>query len=177
MLLLLNLEIYNGVHTLRVWCTHFSKNNIFGKVFNMVSFALSLSFRVLFSRHKRNEIFLIVTNPPFLLVVGWLLKKIKKRHYVCLIHDVYPDLAVKLGYLSSKSIIVKLWNKINKIILNNSDKIIVLGECMKEIIEEKLDELPQNKNKIAWRKNLWFSTRATWDYLIRWKYLFIRPRF
>jgi len=142
-------EIYNGVHILRVWCTHFSKNNIFGKVINMVSFALSLSLRVFFSRYERNEIFLIVTNPPFLPIIGWLLKKLKKKHYICLIHDVYPDLAVKLGYLSSGSIVTKLWDGLNKIVLNNSDKVIVLGEYMKKIVKGKLDRLSRDENKIV----------------------------
>lgn len=142
-------EVYNGINIIRVWCTHFPKNNVLGKVVDMVSFVLSLSLRMFFSRYKRNEIFLIVTNPPFLPIAGWLLKKIRKKHYICLIHDVYPDLAVKLGYLSSGSIVTKLWDALNKIVLNNSDKVIVLGEYMKKIVEGKLDRLSQDKNKIV----------------------------
>ena len=142
-------EIYKGIYITRVWSTHFPKNNILGKIINMASFTLSSFFKVFFSHHANNEIFLIVTNPPYLPVLGLTFKKFRKRPYISLIHDVYPDLAVKLGYLSPKSIVTRLWDKLDKIVLNNSEKIIVLGENMKKVIENKLKSYPHTKNKLV----------------------------
>ena len=142
-----NKENYRGIYIYRVRSTHFSKNSKMGRILNMLSFYFSIFFSLLF-RPLKSGIFLIVTNPPFLPFMGILLKKLKKKPYILLIHDVYPDIAVKLGYLSPKSIVVRLWDRFNRIAFNNAEKIIVLGNCMKEVIAKKLDKSSQSKDKI-----------------------------
>jgi glycosyltransferase involved in cell wall biosynthesis len=91
---------------------------------------------------------LIVSNPPFLPLLGFLLKKIKNQRYIYLVHDIYPDIAIRLGYLKKNSIIVKIWNQIHYRILKKAEEIIVLGDFMVEKLKEKYPDLDNNKIKI-----------------------------
>lgn len=128
-------EIYHGIEIYRLFNTTLNKNSKLGKIVNSLSYFISIIFKLLSSKDRYP--LLIVSNPPFLPIAGFLFKKIKNQKYVFLIHDVYPDIAVRLDYLKEDSFIVKIWNKINYIILKNAEEIIVLGEYMAEILEKK----------------------------------------
>jgi glycosyltransferase involved in cell wall biosynthesis len=59
---------------------------------------------------------------------------------VSLMQDVYPDIAVSLGSLSKHSPATLLLNYLSRLTLRKSDRIIVLGECMRERVIEKIGE-------------------------------------
>ena len=116
-------EIYKEISIYRVTATRFNKNNIIGRVSNFFSYFLSVFFKLLFQKDRYP--LLIVSNPPFLSIIGLLFKKTRKQKYIYLIHDIYPDIAVALGYLKEKSIIAKLWDKINYQVLINAEKVAI----------------------------------------------------
>ncbi len=122
-------EVYKGVEIRRVWNTSLNKNRKIGRILNYITFVTSALLAVLFSRKTP---LLIVSNPPFLPVIGAAMKTLRGQRYVFLVHDVYPEIAVKLGYLKEDSIISKLWRKTNKWVCGCADVVIVLGERMKE---------------------------------------------
>lgn len=139
-------EIYKGIDIYRVAATRFNKNNIFCRLFNFFSYVFLVFSKLLFRKDKYP--LLIVSNPPFLSIIGLLFRKIKKQKYIYLIHDIYPEIAVKMGYLKEKNIIVKLWDKINYQVLVNAEKVIVLGEYMAENIKKKYQLFNDHKIKI-----------------------------
>jgi glycosyltransferase involved in cell wall biosynthesis len=139
-------EIYHGIEIFRLFNTTLNKNSRLGKILNSLSYFISIIFKLLSSKDRYP--LLIVSNPPFLPIAGFLFKKIKNQKYVFLIHDIYPDIAVKLGYLKEDSFIVKIWNKINYMILKNAEEVIVLGEYMAEILEKKYLPIDNIKIKI-----------------------------
>jgi len=138
--------IYRGINIYRVSATRFNKNIIIGRLCNFLSYFFSVSFKLLFSKDRYP--LLIVSNPPFLSVLGFLLKKNRNQKYIYLIHDIYPDIAIKIGYLKKNSIIVKIWRKINYQVLKEADEIIVLGEYMAETLKKIYLNLDKDKIKI-----------------------------
>ena len=130
-------EEHQGVYIRRLFATRFDKNKSFSRIANSLTFFLSSLLHVLFSH--RDRILFIASNPPFLVLIGWLLKKIRRQRYLCLVQDIYPDIAVTLGYLSKGGFIVKMWDKLNSKIYRDADAVIVLGEYMKEVIAAKLE--------------------------------------
>jgi glycosyltransferase involved in cell wall biosynthesis len=139
-------EIYKEISIYRVAATRFNKNNILGRLSNFFSYFFSVFFKLLFQKDRYP--LLIVSNPPFLSIIGLLFKKTRKQKYIYLIHDIYPDIAVALGYLKEKNIIVKVWDKINYQVLINAEKVIVLGEYMAEKIKKKYQLFDDHKIKI-----------------------------
>ncbi len=125
---------YKGIEIRRVWGTRLPKLNTFGKLVNLISYAVSCTLSVLFSRDRSP--LLIVTNPPFLGLVGLLAKWLRGRRYIFLVFDVYPDAAVNGGMISRGGLIERVWNSFNRAVYRNAAHVIVLGKKMAELIAD-----------------------------------------
>lgn len=123
-------RVYKGIHIRYLPSTYFRKSSFIGRLLNYLTFTISLIFKFLFSRNK-STVF-SSTNPPYLGYIIACLCRIKKRKFVYLIQDVFPEGLVRIGKLSKKSIVVKIWDRLNNYTLKQSDKIIVLGRDMKD---------------------------------------------
>ena len=134
---------HGGISVHRVWNTRFNRNTLAGRALNTATFAIPLFLRMLF-REKRTP-WLIVTEPPFLGVFGWIFKKIFRVPFIILLHDIFPDIAVRLGYFSEKSSMTRFWDGLNKRVLAGADHIVVIGRKMKSLIEERLPEAQLDK--------------------------------
>jgi len=139
-------ETYQGINIYRLFNTNLNKNSKPGKILNSLTYFISIFFKLLFQKDKSP--LLIVSNPPFLSIMGYFLRKIKNQKYVFLIHDIYPDIAIKLGYLKENSIIARTWGKINCQVLREAEKIIVLGEYMEDVLRKKYLNIDNYKIKI-----------------------------
>lgn len=85
-------------------------------------------FRIL--NQPRNALIFIVSNPPFLPLVGYLMKKLRGQSYVVLIYDIYPDLAICLGKMSRQGLLTRMWRWFNKIVWQNAEVVFTIGEDM-----------------------------------------------
>lgn len=137
-------EIFRNVNISRLWTTKLNKNTKLGQLFNSITFFLNTFFHLLFSSSKVP--LLIVSNPPFLPVVGYLIKKLKGIEYIYLIHDVFPEKAYKLNYISEKSIFIKIWTFFDRKVLVNASAVIVLSDAMKNVVENKMKKYSISAN-------------------------------
>jgi glycosyltransferase involved in cell wall biosynthesis len=141
--------VHRGIRIFRVGNTQWDKNRIAGKIANSITFfggALRRAFSL-----SRGSIILAVTNPPFLPLGAYLISLLGRGKYICLIHDVYPDIAVRLGYLRAGGVLERLWNRINLAVWGRAEAIIVLGRDMEETIRTKLP--PSERSKIVFIPN------------------------
>jgi glycosyltransferase involved in cell wall biosynthesis len=138
-------ENLNGISIRRIPATRWNKNTRVGKIINAVTFFCSSVVALLMSDSKAP--LLIVSNPPFLPLVGVLLRWLRGVDYIFLVHDIYPDIAVHLGYLSPHGLTQKLWHWLNRWILGNASGIIVLSESMRLRIESKLKQPYHGKSR------------------------------
>ncbi len=137
---------HNGVTIIRpMLCTWFRKDSTAGRLFNITTFLLGALWRLLI-RRERGPL-LIVTNPPFLGVVGYICKKLLGTRYVCLVHDVYPDVLPHFGIASEKSLVVRLWHRLNRRIYGRADRVISLGRAMADVLAAK-DPRPDPHSRI-----------------------------
>jgi glycosyltransferase involved in cell wall biosynthesis len=93
-----------------------------------------------------HRLVVLTTAPPFLPLLGYLLSRICKIRYVCLLYDLYPDIAIELAVIQRKHWLVKLWERLNCLTWQHAEAIIVLSENMKERIVAKQSGL---EHKIA----------------------------
>ncbi len=129
-------ESYRGLQITRCFRTRFSKNSLLGKVANTVSFFFSVLVRLLF---REGDIpLLIVSNPAVLPLVGYVLSVLRGQPYVALVHDIFPDIAVALGYLRPSSLITGCWNVVNQLMLKRAAKVVTLSETMGENLVRKM---------------------------------------
>lgn len=133
-------EIVNGVRIRRTKITQIWSKRIRGKALNGLFFCLRSGLRLLKSVN-RNQILMLTTAPPYLPILGYLANLCFGQHYVCLLYDLYPDVAVELGVVSPKHGLVKLWNLLNCQAWKKADTIIVLSSTMKDRITAKCPEI------------------------------------
>jgi glycosyltransferase involved in cell wall biosynthesis len=119
----------------RVWSTRLNKNTMKGQIFNSLTFFTTCFFSLLFSFDKSP--ILIVSNPPFLPVLGALMHTLKGRKFIYLVHDVFPDKAIKLEYIKENSFLCKLWKWADRYILRTTSEVIALSCSMQRVMQEK----------------------------------------
>lgn len=133
-------ETYKGVQIYRLFATQFSKDQLVGRLVNQMTFSFAVLVRLFFSQAR--SLLLVTTNPPFLLWLAWFLRLLRRRKYVLLIHDVYPDVAIKLGYMSEHGLFASTWRRMNRRTYRRASAIIVLGEAMRRMIQKSYTHLP-----------------------------------
>lgn len=85
--------------------------------------------------HRELAGIITTTNPPFIGVAAVL----ARLPYVTIVYDVYPEIAVRLGALSETSALTSLWAEVTRFLFNRSDKLVVIGRDMAEIVASKVN--------------------------------------
>jgi len=134
-------EAHEGVTVSRVPSTRFDKDSLVLRVVNWVSFTLLALLSLVGDRRDRDTL-LVLSNPPILPFVAWTYKRITGTPYAYLIYDVYPDMAVELDYLSPGNPVVRLWEWGMRAVYRDADRVVVLGESMRERVETKMADDP-----------------------------------
>ncbi len=80
---------------------------------------------------RKPDLVLSLTTPPLLPLVGALLRATRGSRYWIWEMDVYPDVAVALGYLPEGGIAQRVIGAVADLARRKSDGILVLGECMR----------------------------------------------
>jgi glycosyltransferase involved in cell wall biosynthesis len=116
-----------------------------GKAVNGVLYTLRAVLYLL-RAWQRNNVLLVTTAPPFLPLVGYLAYLLFRLPYVCIIYDLYPDIAIALGVVSKRHWLVKVWHTINRQVWLNAKGIVVLSPAMKQRV---LAHCPEIDDKIS----------------------------
>jgi glycosyltransferase involved in cell wall biosynthesis len=132
-------EDYKGVRIERAWATSFGKRNVIARVSDYLSFYLGASWRLM--RLPRHDIVMALTTPPLIGLIALVIGRLRGQRVVSLVQDIYPDVAVSLGALRERSLATRLLNRISRLTLRRSDRIVVLGECMRQKIIAKVSDL------------------------------------
>ncbi len=127
---------YRTIQIKRVWSTRFPKLNTFGKLLNHITFLFSLCFTLLFKSNKTP--LLLLTNPPLLPLLMFLLYPIKRFNYSILVFDMYPETIVSANIFPKDHVLIKLWSRLNLSVYKRATHIITIGRCMTSLIKNQL---------------------------------------
>lgn len=106
----------------------FSRSGI-GRILSYASFYIGAIWKAFCV--PRPDTVLTLTTPPLLSVIGTLLKAFKGSRFCIWEMDVYPDVAVDLGYIKAGGVIHRAIGIVADWSRKNADSVIVLGECMR----------------------------------------------
>lgn len=129
-------EIHESLSIRRSESARFWPQRIRGKAVAGAIFFVRTALHLLRHANSR-ELVLLTTAPPFLPLLGYLLSRVCKIRYVCLLYDLYPDIAIELDVIGRKHWIGKLWDHFNRLTWKQAAAIIVLSETMKDRIVAK----------------------------------------
>lgn len=128
-------EVHEGINIKRVYSSKFNRNKALGRIINYLTFLVSAFKNTIIK--KDYDYILLVSNPPVLPIIGYVVNKIRKKPYIYLLHDIYPDMAIKVGAIKENGLICNVMTTINKKIYNSAYKIVVLGKDMKQNLLNK----------------------------------------
>lgn len=139
-------EVCNGVEIHRVVSTTFDKDVLAWRCINFITISMSIFFTAL-CRIRRGDIVFVVTNPPLLPFLAAAVCKLKGAKSVLLIHDVYPEVLLFAGMLTSSSNVFRLGYAITSSLYRSCDSLIVLGRDMARLAARKIGK-PDKKINI-----------------------------
>jgi glycosyltransferase involved in cell wall biosynthesis len=129
-------EVHDTLTIRRSESARFCPDRIRGKAVAGAIFFLRTALNLLW-HHKRQGLVLLTTAPPFLPILGYLLSRVCQLRYVCLLYDLYPDIAIELEVIKKHHWIAKLWDRLNRLTWKRAEAIIVLSDTMKDRILAK----------------------------------------
>jgi glycosyltransferase involved in cell wall biosynthesis len=105
-------------------------------------FTLTVAFRLLVV--KRHIPIIVVTNPPFLPLLIWLIHFFFRTPYALIEWDIYPQIAAVMGVLHPNGLAYRLWYKWHQRALSQASMIWTLGDKMAQELRSMLpdSELP-----------------------------------
>jgi len=115
---------------------------IVGKLINGLHFLFGSTYWLL--RYSRTgQALFIVSNPPFIGLVGPLLSLLKQLPYVFLLQDIFPRSAVLTGVLPAKGPWSWIWRKLLALVLSGSQATVVLSSSMIARCRQEFGEKPR----------------------------------
>jgi len=128
-------QLSAGVKVHRVPALNIPGRSGFVRAVNYLSFHLAALLRTVFL--PRSDCVVVFTNPPLIGIVGWLLKRLRGARFIQVTEDLYPDVAVELGFLRRDSFLTRVAERLSAFLLRHSDHVIALGEAMKDVLVSK----------------------------------------
>ncbi|MDP1580168.1 MAG: glycosyltransferase family 4 protein [Candidatus Didemnitutus sp.] len=86
----------------------------------------------------RRKLLFLVSNPPFLGLIGWLVSILTGRRYVVLIYDLYPGMLENLGKVRRGGLVAGLWHAMNRVVWNRAACVFTIGDELADNIRPHL---------------------------------------
>ncbi|MDG2991893.1 glycosyltransferase family 4 protein [Candidatus Synechococcus calcipolaris G9] len=131
----------------RTRTARFWPRRIRGRLINGLLFCVRSLLHIIKS-HRQVDVLLLTTEPPYLTFIGYLLNRLLGMRYICLLYDLYPQVAVELKVVQPHHWLVKLWNHCNHLAWQRSDSIIVLSESMRQRVIADCPDIAHKVNVI-----------------------------
>ncbi len=128
-------ELVDGIHIHRVGKSLFGKSTILARLLDFGLFYMAAMIKAFLIR--RPDVAVCFTTPPFIALVGWLLRLFRGTKFVYWVMDLYPDAAVACGVMKPRGLSTRFFEALNRFCLRRADRTVVLGRCMLERVREK----------------------------------------
>ena len=128
-------EVVDGAHVHRVGKSLFGKSSIAARALDFGLFYLAASVQAM--RVRKPDVVVCFTTPPFISLLGVVLRWFRGAKAVYWLMDMYPDVAVATGVMRRTSIATRFFERLSRWSLKHSDRVVVLGRCMGERVKEK----------------------------------------
>jgi glycosyltransferase involved in cell wall biosynthesis len=119
---------YREMEIRRTWSTRLPKTHALGKAINLITFFASATWEVL-ARQKGRDL-LLLTNPPYLPLLGWLAHILRKQRFGVLLFDIMPEQAELIGFIRPNGFLARVWRRLNRLWYRRANYVVVLSQDM-----------------------------------------------
>lgn len=118
-------EIWNGVRVIRARGTRFAPRRFTGRALNYLTYFASAVWAAV--RLPRQDVTIAMTDPPIIGLAALAARP--RRGFIFLCQDIFPEVASLLEDFHSRLVNAML-ERLNRYLVRQADRIIVLGETM-----------------------------------------------
>ncbi len=122
----------------RVFSPKWNKNNLILRAISFVILTLGMAWKIFF-KVKRKDILILVTNPPTLIIVVSIIKRVIGFKLVVILQDIFPENLAVTGIVKKNSFFYRILLQLFNSSYNKADHLVACGEDMKEIFKQKVD--------------------------------------
>ena len=121
-------EVVGGVNIHRVSATGFGRKCHAGRLIDYVSFYLLATWRALWM--PKPDVCIALSTPPFIGLVGVLLKLIRGSRLALWTMDLYPEVFAAYGMMPPRSVVYRVLSAVSRWLYSHASAIFSLGEVM-----------------------------------------------
>ena len=100
-------ELVDGATVHRVGGNLFGKAGLAGRLVDFVLFYVAAGFRAI--TLPKADVVVCFTTPPFIALLGWLLKRLRGSRFVYWVMDLYPEVPVGCGVMREGSLLTRFF--------------------------------------------------------------------
>lgn len=138
---LVSREWHGDVRIARVWSTSFSRTGMAGRLANYGTYLLS-SVVGAFSM-TRPDVVVALTDPPPVGLVGAFAAAVRRRPFILVTKDIFPDVAVRVGKLTNPAV-TRILRAMSRLLFRRAARVVSIGRDM----DRRLLELGVPRHRI-----------------------------
>lgn len=117
-------ETLDGIDVLRYWLYASNSRKALPRIWNMISFSLTMLCSLRYLRKQRND-FIIVESPPLTVAFSaWILAKLSGAKLIMNVSDLWPLSASELGAISKDGFVYKILAALERFLYSHSSACI-----------------------------------------------------
>jgi len=124
---LVSREWHDRVRVARVWSTSFDRSNMVGRLVNYATYLADSFVGAMFVR--RPDVVVALTDPPPVGLVGLAVARLRRRPFVLVVKDVFPDVAIELGVLQNP-LAIRVLRWVQRRLFAGADTLVSIGRDM-----------------------------------------------
>jgi colanic acid biosynthesis glycosyl transferase WcaI len=126
-------EKVRGVTIHRVWSSRFGRGSVSGRACDYVTFYASATVKLLVLAN-RGTIVVAKTDPPLISLFAAACSSVRGSRLVNWLQDLYPEVAVEMGFAPRKGIATRLLSRLRNLSLRSSNAVVAIGERMRALL-------------------------------------------
>lgn len=132
------LKFIDKIETLKITKSPFyNRKSKITRIVSWLKYTWFAFFKIVFA--SKGTLIFIVSNPPLIGALAWVVSKIRRLTYVVLVYDMHPDTMISFGVFREDSIPVRVWRFINKHVWEGASAVYTIGDVMAEKLTEQFD--------------------------------------
>jgi len=128
-------ETVDGIEIHRVGRSIYGKAGLLARTTDFALFYLLTAMKSI--QIGRHDVSVCFTTPPFIALLGLVLRALRGTKLVYWVMDLYPDVLVVTGVLDERSLTTRVLERLNRLALARADRTVVLGRCMERRVLAK----------------------------------------
>lgn len=128
-------ETVDGAEVHRVGRSLFGKAGLLARAADFALFYLMATIKAFTIR--KADVVVCFTTPPFIALLGRIIRLVRGSRFVYWVMDMYPDVPVACGVMKANSALTRIFDWLDRGCLRSADRVVVLGRCMRDRVLAK----------------------------------------